>query len=52
VGTLTVFIGVLGGIGAFGAVGLFLGPVILALILALIELMLATRRSEGGGVNQ
>ena len=35
VGTLTVFIGVLGGIAAFGAIGLFLGPVVLALIIAL-----------------
>ena len=52
VGTLTVFIGVLGGIAAFGAIGLFLGPVVLALILALIHLMLEVRRSENGGVNQ
>ncbi|MET0498490.1 MAG: AI-2E family transporter [Steroidobacteraceae bacterium] len=52
VGTLTVFIGVLGGIAAFGAIGLFLGPVVLALIIALIRLMLEVRRSESGGVNQ
>ena len=38
VGTLTVFIGVLGGLAAFGAIGLFLGPVVLALIIALIRL--------------
>ena len=37
IGTLTVFFGVLGGLAAFGLVGLFLGPVILALVLALIE---------------
>lgn len=37
VGTLTVFFGVLGGIATFGFVGLFLGPVILALALSLIE---------------
>ena len=36
-GTLTVFFGVLGGLAAFGMVGLFLGPVILALVLALID---------------
>ena len=36
-GTLTVFFGVLGGLVAFGTVGLFLGPVLLALVLALIE---------------
>ena len=52
VGTLTVFIGVLGGLSAFGAVGLFLGPVVLALILALIHLMLDIRRSDGSGVNR
>ncbi|MGE5414395.1 MAG: AI-2E family transporter [Syntrophomonadaceae bacterium] len=37
VGTLTVFFGALGGLAAFGFVGLFLGPVILALVLALLE---------------
>ena len=46
VGTLTVFIGVLGGIAAFGAIGLFLGPVILALAIALIRFMLEVRRAE------
>jgi predicted PurR-regulated permease PerM len=51
VGTLTVFIGVLGGISAFGAIGLFLGPVVLALIIALISLTLEARRAESGGVN-
>ena len=29
--------GALGGVSAFGAVGLFLGPVILALVIALIR---------------
>ncbi|HTR02730.1 MAG TPA: AI-2E family transporter [Thermoanaerobaculia bacterium] len=37
VGTLTVFFGVLGGLATFGFIGLFLGPVILALVLALLE---------------
>jgi predicted PurR-regulated permease PerM len=46
VGTLTVFIGVLGGIAAFGAIGLFLGPVVLALIIALLEFALELRRAE------
>jgi predicted PurR-regulated permease PerM len=34
---VVVFIGVLGGLAAFGLVGLFVGPVILSLVLALIE---------------
>ncbi len=46
VGTLTVFIGVLGGIAAFGAIGLFLGPVVLALIIALLRFTLEIRRAE------
>jgi predicted PurR-regulated permease PerM len=43
VGTLTVFIGVLGGMSAFGAIGLVLGPVVLALILALLRFILEIR---------
>jgi predicted PurR-regulated permease PerM len=35
--TLAVFIGVLGGLAAFGLIGLFLGPIVIALVLALIE---------------
>lgn len=34
--TLAVFIGVLGGLAAFGMIGLFIGPVVIALVLALI----------------
>lgn len=37
--TLAVFIGVLGGLSAFGLVGMFLGPVVIALALALIGFM-------------
>ena len=37
IGTLTAFFGVVGGLGAFGFIGLFLGPVVLALVLALIQ---------------
>lgn len=37
ISTLAVFIGVLGGIPAFGAIGLIAGPVVLSLALALIE---------------
>jgi len=46
VGTLTIFIGVMGGLAAFGAIGLFLGPVVLALIIALIRFLLEVRRAE------
>jgi predicted PurR-regulated permease PerM len=35
--TLPVFLGLLGGIGAFGAMGIVLGPVIVALALALLR---------------
>jgi predicted PurR-regulated permease PerM len=35
--TLAVFVGVLGGLAAFGLIGLFLGPVVIALVLALLE---------------
>lgn len=35
--TLAVFIGVLGGLAAFGLVGLFLGPLVIALAIALLR---------------
>lgn len=37
IGTLPVFLGVIGGLAAFGIAGLFVGPVILALALVLIQ---------------
>jgi predicted PurR-regulated permease PerM len=43
VGTLTVFIGVLGGVAAFGPIGIFLGPLVLALAIALIQFALESR---------
>lgn len=46
VGTLTVFVGVLGGVSAFGTIGLFLGPLALALVTALIRFTLELRRTE------
>lgn len=46
VSTLTVFIGVLGGVAAFGAVGLFLGPVVLALAVALLRFTLEAKREH------
>lgn len=45
VGTLTVFIGVLGGTAAFGPIGLFLGPVVLALIIALMRFAIESRQA-------
>jgi predicted PurR-regulated permease PerM len=45
VGVLTVFVGVLGGVAAFGLVGLFLGPVVLALIIALVQFAQEHRRT-------
>jgi len=35
--TLPVFLGLMGGIGAFGAVGIVLGPVLVAIALALLR---------------
>jgi predicted PurR-regulated permease PerM len=35
--TLAVFIGVMGGLSAFGFIGLFLGPIVLALVVALLR---------------
>jgi len=37
VSTLTVFIGVIGGVSAFGIIGSLIGPVFLALIVALLR---------------
>jgi predicted PurR-regulated permease PerM len=42
VGTLTVFIGVLGGVAAFGPIGVFFGPLVLALAIALVRFALET----------
>jgi predicted PurR-regulated permease PerM len=46
IGTLTAFFGVIGGIAAFGIVGLFLGPVVLALVLALMQFAEESRAIE------
>jgi len=43
IGALTVFIGVLGGISAFGPIGVILGPLVLALGIALIRFALETQ---------
>jgi predicted PurR-regulated permease PerM len=46
VNTLTVFIGVLGGVSALGPIGVFLGPLVLALVIALIRYTLETRAEQ------
>ena len=46
VGTLTIFIGVLGGTAAFGPIGLFIGPVFLALVITLVKFALEVRRAN------
>jgi predicted PurR-regulated permease PerM len=43
VGTLTVFLGVLGGVSAFGPIGVILGPLVLATAIALVRFALETR---------
>lgn len=37
ISTLPIFLGLLGGVVAFGAIGMFLGPVLIALVLALLR---------------
>ena len=44
IGALTVFLGVLGGVSAFGPIGVFLGPLVLALAIALIRFAQETPR--------
>jgi predicted PurR-regulated permease PerM len=46
IGTLTVFIGVLGGVSTFGAIGLVMGPLVVSLALALLEFMREIRSQE------
>ncbi len=43
---LTVFIGVLGGVTAFGPIGVIAGPLVLALVLALVRFAVELRSSE------
>jgi predicted PurR-regulated permease PerM len=45
IGALTVFIGVLGGVSAFGPIGVFLGPLVLALVIALVRFTLEMRQT-------
>ena len=41
--TLAVFIGVMGGLAAFGFIGLFIGPIVLGLLVALFRLEVESR---------
>jgi len=45
--TLAVFIGVLGGLSAFGLIGMFTGPIIMALVLTLIRFASEEEDSAG-----
>jgi len=46
VATLTVFIGVIGGVSAFGFIGTLIGPVVLALIVALVQFAASSLGTE------
>jgi predicted PurR-regulated permease PerM len=47
VSTLAVFIGVIGGVAAFGAIGVIAGPVLLTLVLSLLGYLDASLQSGG-----
>jgi predicted PurR-regulated permease PerM len=49
---LLTFLAVLGGIQAFGILGLFLGPVLVALVTGVLDVYRATVRGELGGAAQ
>jgi len=46
--TLAVFVGVIGGLAAFGFIGLFLGPIVLGLLIALFRFESDRRKVENG----
>jgi predicted PurR-regulated permease PerM len=46
--TLAVFIGVMGGLSAFGFIGLFLGPIVLGLVVALFRFAAEAAADEHG----
>jgi predicted PurR-regulated permease PerM len=46
--TLAVFIGVMGGLSSFGFIGLFLGPIVLGLVVALFRVMSEELAGEPG----
>jgi predicted PurR-regulated permease PerM len=49
ISTLPVFIGAVGGVAAFGPIGLFLGPIVIALILAFIRFAEEARTGARAG---
>jgi predicted PurR-regulated permease PerM len=49
INTLWIFLSVLGGIGVFGFLGLFLGPFLVTLLLVLVEIYKVEFRDELGG---
>jgi predicted PurR-regulated permease PerM len=44
--TLAVFVGVMGGLSAFGFIGLFIGPIVLGLLVALFRLEVESRAGD------
>jgi predicted PurR-regulated permease PerM len=49
ISALAIFVGVLGGIPAFGAIGIVVGPVVLSLVLALVEFAEEPADMQHGG---
>jgi predicted PurR-regulated permease PerM len=49
ISTLPVFVGLIGGVSAFGAIGMFLGPVLVALVLALVDFWEEERKTAAQG---
>lgn len=49
---LTVFIGVLGGVTAFGPIGVIAGPLVLALVLALVRFAVEVRTAGDNGATR
>jgi predicted PurR-regulated permease PerM len=47
--TLAVFVGVMGGLSAFGFIGLFVGPIVLGLLVALFRLQVEQQAGGSGG---